>query len=150
MITEIFFNIRDRLWDMALNNHPEGYIIPAWLRVVRAILYPLDTFYWHMSKTRGYQVQTNTWIINGVSYSSSGLRVLANAQGEICSINNVGGCVTMSILLTPKENNIESLISRLRTYNEWRRGADIEQPKPLEIGQDIDEAIEMLKLIAWK
>ena len=34
---------------------------------------------------------------------------------------------------------------RLRRYNEWRRGADFEQPEPAAIGQDIDAAIAAIE-----
>lgn len=33
----------------------------------------------------------------------------------------------------------------LKRYNRWRRGADIKQPCPREIGEAIDIAIEVLK-----
>ena len=39
---------------------------------------------------------------------------------------------------------VEPLVQRLRRYNEWRRGADTEQPQPREIGEDIDEAVRLL------
>jgi hypothetical protein len=39
---------------------------------------------------------------------------------------------------------VDPLVMRLRHYNEWRRGADFEQPEPAEIGRDIDAAIELL------
>ena len=33
----------------------------------------------------------------------------------------------------------------LRQFNDWRRGADVLQPKPREIGKAIDAAIEMIE-----
>ena len=33
----------------------------------------------------------------------------------------------------------------LRQFNDWRRGADILQPKPREIGMAIDAAVEMIE-----
>ena len=45
---------------------------------------------------------------------------------------------------------LEQLVIRLQVYNDWRRGADIEQPKPKEIGQDIDLAIEAIKQLIGK
>ena len=33
----------------------------------------------------------------------------------------------------------------LRQFNEWRRGADVLQPKPREIGMAIDAAVEMIE-----
>lgn len=49
-------------------------------------------------------------------------------------------------------------IETLRQYNRWRRGADIPQPKPVEIGEAIDAAIEDIRtlreanaeLVRWK
>lgn len=49
-------------------------------------------------------------------------------------------------------------IETLRQYNRWRRGADIPQPKPVEIGEAIDAAIEEIRtlreanaaLVLWK
>jgi len=39
----------------------------------------------------------------------------------------------------------KELIEYLKTYQEWRRGADIEQPDPTELGEKLDEAIQILK-----
>ena len=33
----------------------------------------------------------------------------------------------------------------LRQFNVWRRGADVTQPKPREIGKAIDAAVEMIE-----
>ena len=43
----------------------------------------------------------------------------------------------------PKNNTIEYL----RKYNEWRRGADTEQPDPKELGEQIDAAIAALTMM---
>lgn len=87
--------MRDQLWKLATAKHPEGMILPRWLMVVRAILYPLDTFYWQMSKTRGYQWESDTWNIKGVRYTGEALRALAEAQGEVYRITRTGECVTL-------------------------------------------------------
>ena len=39
----------------------------------------------------------------------------------------------------------EKVIDFLKHFNEWRRGADTEQPHPALIGENIDTAIEMLQ-----
>lgn len=47
----------------------------------------------------------------------------------------------------------KEIINTLTRYNEWRRGADIEQPNPEEIGRAIDHAIKrMIELegLKWK
>lgn len=41
----------------------------------------------------------------------------------------------------------ERCVMRLRRFNEWRRGADFEQPDPKEIGYDIDFATDKLEQI---
>jgi len=37
------------------------------------------------------------------------------------------------------------LITRLRAYQDWRRGGDGEQPDPVQLGKDLEEAIELLE-----
>ena len=39
----------------------------------------------------------------------------------------------------------EQLITRLRRFNEWRRGGEFEQPEPTTLGRDIDDAIALLE-----
>ena len=47
--------------------------------------------------------------------------------------------------------DVESLIIRLSRYNEWRRGADLQQqPEPTKIGEDIDTVIELLESIIYE
>lgn len=66
-----------------------------WAISVRATLFPLDFFYWRMSKSRGYQTDTDTWLIEGVAYSGAALRWLAKAQGEIYRVTRTGETVTL-------------------------------------------------------
>lgn len=87
--------MRDKLWDIATAKHPAGKILPNWLLWIRALLFPLDSFYWYMSKTRGYQWESDTWNIEGVRYAGAALRMLAKAQGETYRITRVGECVTL-------------------------------------------------------
>ena len=42
--------------------------------------------------------------------------------------------------MTPSE-----VTNILRQFNVWRRGADVPQPKPREIGEAIDAAVEMIE-----
>ena len=44
--------------------------------------------------------------------------------------------------MTPTE-----VAAKLRQFNIWRRGGDIEQPDPREFGEAIDAAIEMIDLM---
>ena len=87
--------MRDYLWKLATAKHPECMILPRWLIMIRAILYPLDFFYWKMGENRGYQWQSNTWDIHGVRYTDEALRTLAEAQGETYRITRNGECVTL-------------------------------------------------------
>ena len=42
---------------------------------------------------------------------------------------------------------IAEVIQTLETYNQWRRGAEISQPNPKDVGEAIDIAIKELKPI---
>lgn len=44
--------------------------------------------------------------------------------------------------------HVDPLVMRLRRFNEWRRGAEFEQPAPAEIGADIDEAADLLEAMS--
>ena len=90
--------MRDKLWKLVTARHPEAMILPKWLLVIRAILYPLDFFFWKMSNSRGYQWQSNTWNIHGVKYTDEALRDLAKSQGETYRITRVGEYVTLERL----------------------------------------------------
>ena len=43
---------------------------------------------------------------------------------------------------------VDQLVMRLRRLNEWRRGGDVEQPDPHEVGSDLDNAADMLERMA--
>jgi len=63
---------------------------------MRAILFPLDFFFWRMSQTRGYQYESDTWMIEGVRYSGDALRWLAKAQGETYRVERIGDTVKLT------------------------------------------------------
>lgn len=74
---------------------------------------------------------------------------------EVVFRPNMGICAQKEKLAMTEFNNatgqpvdVALLIMRLRRYNEWRRGAEFEQPKPAQIGADIDAAAEMLEIMA--
>ena len=47
--------------------------------------------------------------------------------------------------------SLPNLIAFLENYNAWRRGSyRHEQPVPEELGQCIDQAVEMLKAMTWQ
>ena len=73
-------------------------VLPTWALCVRAVLFPLDFFYWRMSKTRGYQWENNTWIINGIRYSEGFFYMLAMAHGEAYRVTRTGETITLERL----------------------------------------------------
>ncbi len=87
--------MRDMVWNAVRSKVPEGMILPWWALAVRAVLFPLDFFYWRMGNTTGYQWQNDTWLINGVTYSGEALRWLAKAQGETYRVTRTGETVTL-------------------------------------------------------
>jgi hypothetical protein len=90
--------MRNKLWKWATAKHQEGMILPRWLLVIRAILSPLDTFYWLYGSRNGYNPQYDEWRIHGVRYTGAALRALAEAQGETYRITRTGECVTLERL----------------------------------------------------
>jgi hypothetical protein len=57
------------------------------------MLYPVDFLFWRLSKTRGYQPESDTWLIGGLRYSSRALDLLAQAQGETYRVTRSGDTV---------------------------------------------------------
>ena len=46
-------------------------------------------------------------------------------------------------------SDLKELIERLKAFNEWRRnGTEIESPRPKQLGEDIDKAIELLEKLS--
>ena len=87
--------MRDMIWNAVRSQVPEGMILPWWALTVRAVLFPLDFFYWRMSQTRGYQWEKDAWLIEGVTFSGAALRNLAAAQGETYRVKRTGETVTL-------------------------------------------------------
>ena len=44
-------------------------------------------------------------------------------------------------------NPLKQLINRLQKYQEWRRGLNDHMPDPKKVGEDIDAAIEVCKMM---
>ena len=87
--------MRQRVWRWVRRRVPEGELLPLWLIVIRFLLYPIDTTYWKMSETKGYQVYTDTWLINGIRYSGVGLALLAESGGELYRVTRLGDVVSL-------------------------------------------------------
>ncbi len=94
--------MRNYLWKLARSKYPEDMILPRWLLCIRTILFPLNSFYWCMSKTEGYQFESDTWLIAGIRYSAPALRALAEAQGETFKITRTGETLTAERVHTPR------------------------------------------------
>lgn len=90
--------MRNRIWSWITASLPSGMILPWWALTIRAILFPLDAFYWYMSKTRGYQWVEDTWLIEGVRYDASALRQMAKSDGETYRITRSGDMVILKLV----------------------------------------------------
>lgn len=64
---------RLRLFDWILKKvkHPDGMVLPFWLRCLHCLLFPIQFFYYTVGNKHGYQLMTDTWIIHGKSYSDA-------------------------------------------------------------------------------
>lgn len=85
--------MKDKLWAFLISSVPEGQIMPRWALLLRWIMYPLDSFYWKMSSTRGYQMERDVWLIDGVPFCAKSLHALANSTGEAFTAENVKGTI---------------------------------------------------------
>jgi len=90
--------MRELIWELAIKRHNEATVLSKPLLILRAILYPLDFFYWKMSDRRGYQWESDTWIIGGIKYTGATLRALSEAKGEVYKITAKNGCVNLERL----------------------------------------------------
>lgn len=111
--------MRDKIWKAVCSKIPEGAILPRWAMTVRAALYPLDTLFWHMSKTRGYRWQNDTWLIEGITYSGAMMRLLANSDGGTYRVASDGRSVTMTIVKTA-----DAALNEIAKYEETSRIVD--------------------------
>ena len=82
---------RPAIWQLARKGIPEGQILPVWLRRVRAVLFPLQAFYWRMSDRTGYRWEDDTWLIHGIRFASESLRHLSTQDGALLRVVSVDG-----------------------------------------------------------
>jgi hypothetical protein len=92
--------MRYSIWKFACRSVPEGTILPNWLIALRAMLFPLDLFYWKMSKSRGYDFRTDTWVIHGIRFSGSAMMSIAKAEGQVFKITRTGETLTFERILS--------------------------------------------------
>ena len=85
--------MRDAIWRWLRAEYPVGCILPWWLICVRALLYPVDFAYWKLGRSRGYQIESDTWLIGGVHYSSAAMRHLSQAHGQLYRVTRVGDVI---------------------------------------------------------
>ena len=91
--------MRNKFWRWVCRNLPKGQLLPWWAICLRATLFPVDYFFWKMSGGRGYQIQSDSWIIHGVTYSDHFFRYLKNADSDkVYRIHRDGDSITMEEL----------------------------------------------------
>lgn len=87
--------MRQAVWSWLRRDCPIGQILPWWMRAVRCLLFPLDSFYWWYSAQYGYDIMRDEWIIHGVRYSNTLCVQLAQARGELVRIERRGDVIVM-------------------------------------------------------
>ena len=90
--------MRNAIWRWTRRNIPDGALLPWWALAVRCAMFPLSSVYWRLDRTQGYQLETDTWIINGVRYSARSLAALAEARGDVFRVTRTGETVTLERL----------------------------------------------------
>lgn len=78
--------IRARFWRWLRRGVPSGELLPSRLIIARALLFPLDFLFWKLSRSRGYQIETDTWLIYGVRYSAELFRTIATPSAKMWRI----------------------------------------------------------------
>jgi len=95
--------MRQKLWliFLKLSKTPKGSMIPKWLHLVRFILFPIDYIFWRHSKTTGYQIEKDVWIIEGQQYTGELMRHFAYGNNETFKIiKRENGYITIARIET--------------------------------------------------
>lgn len=95
---------RDKIWRLATRNLKMGYMLPKWAIWLRCFLFPLDSFYWKMSGRTGYQMPSDSWLIDGIMYHRAFFKFMENANGELVRIKRVNDLIQIEKI---KEGDIE-------------------------------------------
>jgi len=90
--------MRKKLWRWVLRNHEEGTLLHKWQIFIRIVLFPLETFYYFMNKSHGYQVEMDLWIIDGIKISGEFFRCLTNDMGKFRIIKRGNSIVILERL----------------------------------------------------
>lgn len=145
-------NIRLEIWDWILKTakHPENQILSFWLRMIYAVLFPLQFFYWKMSEKHGYEARTDTWRIHGQRYTGELFRHFAVGGNEWFKITGrEGGLVKIEripsskILFNP--DNLIKAVEKLVTEHTISEDEIIDIIKYLSILADVGVNIKDLK-----
>jgi hypothetical protein len=98
--------MREIIWRKATSRLEQGRLLPWWALCIRCILHPIDFLYWKLSKTRGYQPESDTWLIYGVKYSDMFFRLFSRADGEVYRVTRKGDLITLEhnvMMITDKK-----------------------------------------------
>jgi len=95
-------NVRRSLYCRVVRSRvPEGSILPLWALTLRWLLFPLDSAYWALDRTRGYQMRDDVWLIEGLRYTGAAMRMLADANGEVYRVTRDGDTVSLRRVNAP-------------------------------------------------
>jgi len=75
-------DIRTRFfrWVLDVVKYQEGQLLRWPLLLLRWATFPIDSLYWKLSGRRGYQMKTDTWLIEGFVFPGSFFRVLIHSE----------------------------------------------------------------------
>lgn len=91
--------MRTALWRWLCRSRVQGERLSGFLLVARACLFPLQFFYWSMSRGEGYCPHDDTWLIGGVRYSAELLHQFARADCQVVRIvAREGELVTVEVI----------------------------------------------------
>lgn len=92
--------MRQKIWIYLITiSTIEGELIPKWMHVVRFLLFPIDYIFWHHSTRTGYQLETDTWMIDGQRYTAKLFRYFAAGSSETFRIvKRENGCITIETI----------------------------------------------------
>lgn len=102
-------NFRNSIWQAIIKKIKYGRNLPRWAIFIRCVLFPLDSFFWYMSKSTGYQPFTDTWIIDGEKYTGEFFYHISKADGDAYRITRIDGVITFKKIdigsIVKDENN---------------------------------------------
>lgn len=91
--------MRDLIWRFARRNHKEGEFLPWYLFALKCVLHPLEFLFYLSGLNNGYQIETDTWIINGITYGADFFLMMARADGEVYRMRRKDDTVEITQLI---------------------------------------------------